>query len=177
MHSDKVLSADNQQGRLQSQLNPWYVSGFVDGEGSFHIAIYRDVRMKSQWKIIPEFHVSQRVSSRAVLDQLVQFFGCGYVKPNHATNKKDLTYVYVVRDRSDLVNKIIPFFSRYCLKTEKAYDFIIFATVVEMMMSGKHRTTDGCREIINKAYTMNGGGKYRRHRYLDEIAKPSETTR
>ena len=70
MPSDNVLSADNQQGRLQE----WYVSGFVDGEGSFHIALYKDVRMKMGWKVIPEFHVSQRVSSRSVLDSLVQFF-------------------------------------------------------------------------------------------------------
>ncbi len=51
----KVLSADNQQGRLHHRLEPWYVSGFVDGEGSFHVAIYRDQNMKTGWKIIPEF--------------------------------------------------------------------------------------------------------------------------
>ena len=57
MLHDNVLSADNQQGRLQHQIHPWYVTGFVDGEGSFHIALYKDIRMKTGWKIIPEFHV------------------------------------------------------------------------------------------------------------------------
>ena len=162
MARKNVLSADNQQGRLQHQLAPWYVSGFVDGEGSFHIALYKDVRMKTGWKIIPEFHVSQRISSRSILDRLVLFFACGYVKANHRTNPNDLTYVYVVRDRNDLLEKIIPFFERYPLNTEKEKDFRMFARIVRMMNDNHHRTTAGVKKIITLAYQMNGSGRYRK---------------
>jgi len=162
MRRNKVASADNQQGRLRHRLEPWYISGFVDGEGSFHIALYQDAKMKTGWKVIPEFHVSQRLTSRYVLDKLVKFFHCGYVKANHAANPKDVTYVYVVRDREDLRTKIIPFFTRYHLQTEKAKDFLLFAKIVELMRQGKHRTSDGIRRIISLAYTMNGSGRYRR---------------
>ncbi len=162
MPHDNVLSADNQQGRLQRQISPWYVSGFTDGEGSFHIALYKDVRMKTGWKIIPEFHVSQRISSRSILDQLVTFFACGYVKANHRNNPKDVTYVYVVRDRDDLIETIIPFFERYPLKTEKAKDFQLFARIVRMMVDNNHRTKVGVKNIITLAYQMNGSGRYRR---------------
>ncbi len=162
MSRENVLSADNQQGRLQHRLSPWYVSGFVDGEGSFHIAIYKDAKMKTGWKIIPEFHVSQRVSSRSILDELIPFFQCGYVKANHRTNPKDVTYVYVVRDRNDLTEKIIPFFERYPLKTEKANDFRLFARIVRMMINNNHRTDPGVKQIITLAYQMNGSGRYRR---------------
>ncbi len=162
MPRENVLSADNPQRRLQHQLPPWYVSGFTDGEGSFHIAIYKDVRMKTGWKIIPEFHVSQRVSSRSILDRLTIFFACGYVKANHRTNPKDVTYVYVVRDRSDLIDKIIPFFEHYPLNTEKAKDFRLFARIVRMMINNYHRTNPGVKRIITLAYQMNGSGRYRR---------------
>ena len=171
MPHDNVLSADNQQGRLHE----WYVSGFADGEGSFHIALYKDVRMKTGWKVIPEFHVSQRVSSRSVLDSLVQFFGCGYVKANHPTNPRDVTYVYVVRDREDLMTRIIPFFQKFPLQTEKANDFRLFAQVVELMKKGEHRQEVGINSIIHLAYQMNGAGKYRRKNIMS--VKPSETTR
>ncbi len=157
----KVLSADNQQGRLHNRLKPQYVVGFVDGEGSFHIALYKDVRMKTGLKVIPEFHVSQRVSSRNVLDALVPFFECGYVKFNHRNNPKDVTCVYVVRNREDLIKKIIPFFKQNHLQTEKAKDFKLFSRVVNLMVDGKHQTNEGCRKIINLAYKMNGSGKYR----------------
>ena len=168
MQGKKVLSADNQQGRLHSRLEPWYVSGFVDGEGSFHIAVYKDPRMATGWKIIPEFHVSQRISSRRVLDALIQFFDCGYVKANHPTNLRDSTYVYVVRDRNDLLTKIIPFFRAYTLCTEKAKDFQIFAEIVRRMSENQHRRREGLMKIIKLAYTMNGAGRYRK-RPLDEI--------
>lgn len=164
MQHDNVLSADNQQGRLYQRLKKWYVSGFVDGEGSFHIAIYQDPRMKTKWKIIPEFHVSQRLSSRQVLDDLVYFFQCGYVKPNHAANPRDVTYVYVVRDRNDLLTKIIPFFEHYKLVTEKANDFNVFARVVRMIEKGTHREVKGMQEIVRLAYTMNGAGRYRQRK-------------
>ena len=157
-----MLSADNQQGRLQRQISPWYVSGFTDGEGSFHIALYKDVRMKTGWKIIPEFHVSQRISSRSILDQLVLFFACGYVKANHRNNPNDVTYVYVVRDREDLIETVIPFFERYPLKTEKADDFQLFARIVRMMVHNGHRTNAGVKKIVTLAYRMNGSGRYRR---------------
>ncbi len=156
------MSAENQQGRLSDRLKPWYVSGFVDGEGSFHIAVYQDSRMKTSWKIIPEFHVSQRVSSRGVLDKLVDFFQCGYVKANHATNPKDVTYVYVARDRQDLLTKILPFFRKYRLQTEKWKDFDRFAKIVRMMTKGHHRKKSGVKRIVALAYQMNGGGRYRK---------------
>ena len=162
MPHDNVLSADNQQGRLQQQIAPWYVSGFVDGEGSFHIALYKDARMKTGWKIIPEFHVSQRVSSRSILDRFVLFFAGGYVKANHRTNPHDVTYVYVVRDRNDLLKKIIPFFEKYPLQTEKANDFRLFARIVRMMSGNRHLTPSGVKKIISLAYQMNGAGRYRR---------------
>ena len=162
MLRENVLSADNQQGRSSRSLTSGYVCGFVDGEGSFHIAIYQDERMKTGIKVIPEFHVSQRVTSRAVLDRLVDFFNCGYVKANHPTNPNDQTYVFCVRDRQDLLKRIIPFFRKEHLQTEKANDFALFARVVEAMADGQHRTDAGVRKVLTWAYQMNGGGRYRR---------------
>ena len=73
-----------------------------------------------------------------------------------------MTYVYVVRDREDLTDKIIPFFQEFSLQTEKAKDFQLFATVVELMKEGAHRHEVGIKKIIHLAYQMNGSGKYRR---------------
>ena len=48
------MSADNQQERLS-----WYVAGYVDGEGSFHVAIQKSDNVRLGYQVIPEFHVSQ----------------------------------------------------------------------------------------------------------------------
>lgn len=143
-------------------LNPHYITGFVDGEGSFHVAIYRDSQMKFGIKIIPEFHVSQRENCQKILKDLVQYFKCGYLKKNHATKPNDKNVVYVVRNREDLLKKIIPFFEKYLLQTQKRGDFALFAKIVRLMESGRHSHKSGIQKILSYAYLMNQKGKYRR---------------
>ena len=43
-----------------SKLNPWFVTGFVVGEGSFGITIYIDNRIKDRlvWAVKPSFQIS-----------------------------------------------------------------------------------------------------------------------
>jgi hypothetical protein len=178
MTSDNVLSADNQQERLRLP-HPWYVVGLVDGEGSFHIALYKDERMKTHIKVIPEFHVSQNDSSRVVLEELQSFFQCGNMKINHRGSVSDHTHVFVVRNREDLLKRIIPFFEKYALRTLKANDFKTFARIVRMVDAGMHQTPKGVKQIIELAYSMNNRGKRRTTQQIDliKIVESSETIR
>jgi hypothetical protein len=178
MASKKVLSADNQQERLRIP-HPWYITGLVDGEGSFHIALYKDERMRTHLKVIPEFHVSQNKQSRIVLEELQRYFSCGNIKANHRGRKSDRTYVFVVRNREDLLKKIISFFEKYQLRTTKALDLSLFARVVRMMMKDQHKTSSGAKRIISLAYKMNDAGKRRMNKEYDliKIVESSETIR
>lgn len=176
---NNVLSADNQQERSGSSLDPWYITGFVEGEGTFHIAFYRDPGMKQGVKVIPEFHVNQSYLRLQTLQAIKRFFDCGYIKENHKGSARDTTYVYVVRDREDLLKKIIPFFERYPLLSLKQRSFRIFAYIVRMVHEGKHREREGIEQIITLAYQMNIEGRYRlrsRKRLL-RFLKSSETIR
>ena len=176
--SENAMGAGNQQGRLDSNLAN-YTAGFVDGEGSFHVAVQRNPSVKTKWQIVPEFHVSQHESSKNVLEFMRDTLDCGYVKANHRTNPSDETLVFVVRSRSDLVTKIIPFFREYELRTTKKNDFEIFSKIVLAMQRGEHRSRDGLIRLLKIAFSMNRSGKYRRMS-LEEILKnlePSETVR
>src|SRR6516225_3781257 len=112
---DNAMGAGDQQGRPDESICH-YVAGFVDGEGSFHIAVQRNPSTKLGWQVVPEFHISQHYASVNVLETIKNTMQCGYLKPNHA-NSHDNTWVYVVRARRDLVDKIVPFFERYELHT------------------------------------------------------------
>ena len=176
--SENATGADNQQGRPDSNLG-YYIAGFVDGEGSFHIAIQRNPSVKIGWQLVPEFQVSQHLSSKDVLDLMRDTLECGYVKPNHRHNPNDEIYVYVVRSRIDLVTKIIPFFRKFQLRTSKRTDFETFSKIVSEMQSGVHRTKEGLIKLLKLAFSMNRSGTYRRMS-LEEILKnlePSETAR
>jgi hypothetical protein len=139
-----------------------YIAGFVDGEGSFHIAFQRRPDLKFGWQAVPEFHVSQNYGSRRVLEKIRKVLGCGYIKANAAAGKRDKTLVYVVRDRKDLVRKIIPFFRKFPLQTEKRKDFEIFSRIVLFMKKGEHQKLKIFRKIVHDAFSMNAGGRYRR---------------
>ena len=67
MGSENPSSADNQQERLDA-----YIAGFVDGEGSFHVAICRNAGTRAGWQLVPEFRVSQNCERREVLDLIAR---------------------------------------------------------------------------------------------------------
>jgi len=175
--SNKVVSADNQQERLEKKIHPWYITGFVEGEGTFHIALYRDPRMKFGIKIIPEFHVSQSYLRINTLQEIQRYFECGYIKENHKNRIKDVTYVYVVRDRNDLQKKIIPFFRHYPLLSDKMKSFELFAKVVSLMAQTSRLSKGQVQKIIKTAYRMNNNGSYRKVAMdvLLQTLKSSET--
>ena len=171
------MGAGDQQGRPDESICH-YVAGFVDGEGSFHVAVQRNPSTRWKWQVIPEFHVSQNDGNQDVLELIRQTLGCGYLKPNHR-NSPDRTHVLVVRDRADLATKVVPFFRKYVLRTTKRADFERFAQIVEMMEAGKHRDLEGLRLILRMAFTMNQEGTRRRLSVKDILARlePSETVR
>lgn len=125
-------------------LDPNYITGFVDGEGSFSISFtprnFKDVK----WEVRPSFSISQHRRNRGILFKIKEYFGCGTIRPN----RKDNTYKYEVRSLEDLEKKIIPHFRKYPLQTDKKKDFEIFTSVIEIMKKGEHLTRDGLQTII-----------------------------
>jgi len=154
------MGADNQQGRTKKREGD-YIAGFVDGEGSFSVTIQRSENVKTGWQIIPEFHVCQHRNRNEVLQFIRERLTCGYIKPNHLKNPKDLTWVLVVRDLENLRKKVIPFFNKYSF-ISKQVDFEKFKLIVEMMKQKEHLTKEGLKRILKIAFSMNSGGRYRR---------------
>ena len=156
MNRDNVTGAVNQQERLDA-----YIAGYVDGEGSFHVAVQRNESTRAKWQLVPEFHVSQCPERRQVLDLIMQRLGCGHIRENHR-GSKDTTLVFVVRRREHLLGRVIPFFEAQPLLSSKQEEFLAFARIVKAMERGEHLTAEGFAKLFELAVTMNGGGRYRR---------------
>src|SRR5437867_6471223 len=170
MSSDNPTGAGNQQERLDP-----YIAGYVDGEGSFHVAVQRNPTTRVGYQLVPEFHVSQNPERRQVLDLIRLRFGCGGIRENHR-GSSDTTLVYVVRKRDDLLQRVIPFFEAQPLLSRKQEEFVVFARIVRAMANKEHLTAEGFGALRDLALTMNGGGRYRRvHRRTDP--ESSETIR
>ncbi len=144
---------DNQQERLE--IASW-ICGFVDGEGCFSVSIIRNATTSSGWQVFPEFVVTQGEKSRAALELIKNFFSCGQIHINRRhDNHREALLRYCVRSQKELRERIIPFFEKYSLRTEKAKDFQKFAEILELMKNGIHLVKDGREHIAHMIQTMN----------------------
>jgi hypothetical protein len=155
MRRDNASGAVNQQERLDA-----YIAGYVDGEGSFHVAVQRNPSTRAGWQLVPEFHVSQSAERRQVLDLIQLRLGCGRIQENHR-GSRDTCLVFVVRKREDLLQRVIPFFETQPLLSSKQQEFSVFARIVRAMDAGEHLSEEGFRSLRQLALSMNGGGRYR----------------
>ena len=134
------------------KLDPEWITGFVDGEGCFHVAVNKNATMRSGYQVLPEFTVVQHERDVQVLHALKAHFECGVVRKNHGDRM-----AYRVRSIEHLLERIVPFFVKYPLKTGKRVDFEKFRDVLSMMREDEHLTDDGVEKIRAVAAKMNRG--------------------
>ena len=131
-------------------LNPYWVSGFVDGEGTFYVGINKNSTMTIGYQILPEFRIVQHKRDIKLLYALKKYFGCGVVRVNH-----DDRYELRIRSIEHMNNIVIPHFDRYELNTQKKFDYIKFKKIINLINQKKHITEKGIIKIIDIACTMN----------------------
>ena len=134
------------------KLDAQWITGFVDGEGCFHIGVNANASMTTGFQVLPEFTVVQHKRDVQVLHALKAHFGCGVVRVNHEDRM-----AYRVRSKAHLLERIVPFFMKHPLKTRKNVDFRKFRKVLLMMDKGVHLTGEGVEQIRQIAGQMNRG--------------------
>lgn len=146
------------------KINPYWLSGFVDGEGTFYVGINKNDTMKIHFQVLPEFRIVQHERDIKLLHALKKFFGAGVVRINHDTR-------YELRIRSlEHINKyVIPHFDKYPLLTQKKFDFFKFKEIVKLMNENKHLTVEGIKEILVIAARMNRQNKVSVPKVLEEL--------
>jgi hypothetical protein len=175
MNSDNPPSAGNQQETGLSGLDPWWVVGFVDGEGCFSVSVHANqlARPTGGWHVQPTFQVSQHLDHLPILEALALFFGCGRVRMK---GPKSSVAVYAVYSTLQLVDRIIPFFEGHSLQVKRD-DFEKFALIVREVRARRHHRPETFAEIVRLAYTMNHRGKQRSRSIETILPGSSETVR
>ena len=108
------------------------------------------------WDKSQEETLDYIVRAAAAVEELREHFGVGkvYLNRRHDNHREHL-YRYVVCRREDLLERIIPFFRDHPLRTAKQLDFEKFASCVERMAGGQHKTREGLAQIVEIMQTMN----------------------
>ena len=55
---------------LYASISPWFVTGLVDGEGSFSFSVYKNESSRLGWRISPRFNITMSIRAVSVKQQL-----------------------------------------------------------------------------------------------------------
>ncbi|OGI12129.1 hypothetical protein A3K64_02230 [Candidatus Micrarchaeota archaeon RBG_16_36_9] len=143
-----------------------YLVGVTDSEGCFSISTKKQNDTKFGWVLDPLFQVTQHSTNRIILEMFESELRCGRIieKPG----QEDIL-VYIVDNRRQLKEKVIPFFEENKL-IAKQKDFEIFKEVVEALERKEHQDKEKFKKLVEKVFKMNLNGK-QRHYELSEILR------
>lgn len=141
-----------------------YVSGYVDGEGSFSVSLYRRNRLQIGWEVRPSFSVCQKHKKAEVLGLMLQYFNCGSIR-NCITDDVDH---YEVRRIDDLLQVIIPHFEHFPLLSARQANLQPFKNICLLVKAGQHLKHDGLKKITQLIAQMDVST--RRKHSLEAIA-------
>ena len=152
----------------------FFITGFVEGEGSFNVSLRKKSDYKVKWQIVLSFNVSQKDPS--VLFIIKKELGCGIIK-----TRKDGLHSLDTTNSQEIVEKVIPYFIKYpLLSKSKINNFNIFCEISKLVERGEHRDLKGLEKILLLREKLNEGkGRTRKYEYNDifPIKKSSETIR
>lgn len=175
--SDNPFSADNQQERFRrisfDEHFKWYLTGFVDGEGSFCISVKKHPTAKFGWQIDPSFYLYQHENHLWILEAVKEFFGAGSI---HRKSNPGTVYTYALHGIRQATTKVIPFFQAYPLLV-KSRTFNLFVEAVNLMAQKVHLTSEGFERVLRIAHSLNTIGKGRKWSIEHILGKSSETVR
>lgn len=128
--------------------NPYWIAGFVSGDGSFNIKTTKTRVGKVQLRFAVHLHIREE----EVIKGIVKFFNFEENKNIYYTNRS--VAVQIV-NTLDILNIIIPFFEKHQIKGAKELDFIDFKKVAEIVKSKGHLTEEGFSNILAIKENMN----------------------
>ena len=103
-----------------SKLNPFYVTGFTDAEGSFIISLSKRSDSRIGWSVRAHFQIVINHRDLMLLKSIQNFFGG---VGNISKKKSRDTVSFTVSSFKEINQSIIPHFNNYKLLTNKQTDF------------------------------------------------------
>ena len=125
-------------------INPWFQTGYADGDGTFHYTVSSSSSHKLGFKVSFTFTITavDNKTNKTLLQTFTDKFG-GKISINPRDNLE-----WRVRKREDQI-KLRTHFDKYPLQTSKYLHFQTWATVFDMVQSNDHFTLAGLEKIIS----------------------------
>lgn len=132
-------------------IDPNFLTGFTDAEGSFVLSITKSDELKSGWVIKPRFSISLHKKDIFVLEAIKNYLGAGNI------HKQDTDSIqYRVSSIKDL-QLVIDHFDKYPLISQKFADYSLFKQAYLLLVNKEHLTPEGLLKIIEIKASINNG--------------------
>ena len=139
-----------------TNLDPWYITGLVEGEGCFCITISKHQTKKLGVDPRLMFEIEMIIEDKPLLEKLHKFFKCGHIYILNYERYDWRPHVkFAVKSYSDISGRIIPFFKKYHLNGKKKKDFDLFCEASEIFKRKDHLTKEGIIKLREIQSQMN----------------------
>jgi len=140
---------------LSKNINPFWLAGFVQAEGCFHISIFKSKTSKCKEAVKLSFILTQNVRDKDLMNSLIEYLGCGYT-----TLENRGTIDFKVTKFSNIKDVIVPFFKKYPLQGVKSLDLGSFCKAVDIVGNKGHLSQEGLDQIRIIQNEMNTNRKF-----------------
>lgn len=148
-----VVRVHNTTTTATHKIHPGFITGFIDGEGSFSVSILKDKNYKCGWRVKPVFTLGLHIKDEILLKDIQNIFGPSVGKIYKL--KVDLLQLRVFSVK-DLL-KVFKHFEQFPLLTQKQSDYVLFKQALNLILNKEHLTMEGLTKIVAIKGFLNKG--------------------
>ncbi len=144
----------------RQKLNPNYVCGFIDGEGSFSVSIGKHKTLRRGFEVRPEFEIELRKDDQEILERILvtigagRIYDCSYERYGWYPHAK-----YKITSVKNMVQYLFPFLDKNPLQAKKRKSYLIFRKIVMMVSKKEHLSDRGFNTIVSMRDNLRALGK------------------
>ncbi len=131
--------------------DPYWITGFVSGNGSFLVKISK-TNLNLKERVLLSFRITQHQRDIKLKQALVNYFKVGKISPY--SNNKPAVYQDVL-NFTELKDVIKPFFDKYPLLGTKQLNYMDWCKILKLKEEGYHLTVEGIDLIKNIKSQIN----------------------
>jgi len=132
-------------------IDPNFLTGFADAEGSFVLSITKNNNVKLGWVIKPRFQIHLHKKDLFILEAIQNFLGVG---KTYVTNAGSVEYrVFSIKE----LKVVLDHFDKFPLISQKYGDYFLFKQAYQLLINREYLTPEGLRKIISIKASINNG--------------------
>lgn len=134
---------NNNNSNANNILNPYFITGYTDGDGSFSVKFRKTGEDK--FSITPVYSIGAEVNipNRELLDKVKYFF-----KNKGSISRSGNMYYYEITGLISL-KLVIDHFNKFPLETSKSINFQLWSEILDLLEKKVHKTDQGLKKIIS----------------------------